>query len=195
MSFRQLKLELVLALRSASWFPWVLLVGWIGVCRLQEPPLFRYYGIFLTLDGAWFLTGALCVMFFAVGRIQNGSVLPAVAADFALLLMVGMGIVAIDFTLQSITAVDPAAPWPWLAEALLGWAPLAAIAPGLLPAGPATGAGVLRLALVALGLVLLGCFSLEDTTPWSAKVAGSVLATGGSLMLSLHLAAKRPLRT
>jgi len=57
---RLIRLVTLARLRSAGWVPWLLVSGWLLAAALQEPMLFRRYGIYLVDDAAW--TGGAVVL-------------------------------------------------------------------------------------------------------------------------------------
>lgn len=57
---RLIRLVALARLRSAGWVPWLLVSGWLLAAALQEPLLFRRYGIYLVDDAAW--TGGAVVL-------------------------------------------------------------------------------------------------------------------------------------
>jgi len=57
---RLIRLVVLARLRSAGWAPWLLALGWLLFASLQEPLLFRRYGIYLVEDAAW--TAGLVVL-------------------------------------------------------------------------------------------------------------------------------------
>lgn len=57
---RLIRLVALARLRAAGWMPWLLVSGWLLAAALQEPLLFRRYGIYLVDDAAW--TGGAVVL-------------------------------------------------------------------------------------------------------------------------------------
>jgi len=57
---RIIRLTATARLRAAGWAPWLLLAGWLLAARVQEPRMFRRFGVHLIDDAAWI--GGLLVL-------------------------------------------------------------------------------------------------------------------------------------
>jgi hypothetical protein len=174
---RSVRLAIVAALRTAGWAPWLLVLGWGAFAALQEPLLFRSYGIRLPIQAAWpagLVVLALLVASAPSPRSFASQVVTGKALTAFIASVIAVGLAAASAARVDLAGLDAA--FAWAAAFALLATPLAVV----LFAARSLGAwGRWSAQLLALGLTIPLAVRF-DTEPWSLRPLAATLCLWGA---------------
>ena len=177
-SLRLIRLLVTARLRSAGWAPWLLAMGWLLVAALQEPLLFRNYGIYLVQDAAW--VAGLAVMLVLLLTHDRQPRRCAVRTNLCIL----GGIACLQATAGYLVDQSPTRSWTSarfleMAWFLMAWAPLS-----ITLSRKAGNGGMSRMLhmMVVLAAAITGSMQAVALrqSPDTLVLSASVLAFGGA---------------
>lgn len=172
---RSARLAVIAAVRHAGFAPWFLVVGWGLFAALQEPMLFRSYGIRLPFQAAWpACIALLAVLAAGCPKPRHGPsqvlVLYILTASMASILTAALA--AVEGARGSLDGLLLAA--SWLVGCLLVATPFGIVL--LATRGQPT---ALRATFLAAALVLALSLAVRfDSDPWSLRTIAATLCFG-----------------
>lgn len=172
---RSAYLAVVAAVRHAGFAPWFLVVGWGLFAALQEPILFRSYGIRLPFQAAWpACIALLAVLAASCPRPRHGT--PQVYAIYILTAytasVLTAALAAVEGARGSIDGLRLAG--SWFVGCLLVATPL-----GILLLATRGFPVALRAIVLAAALALASSLAVRfDSDPWSLRTIAATLCFG-----------------
>jgi hypothetical protein len=190
LSFRCLRLNLLIRLRTVGLWPWLVFGGWSLLARAQEPTLFRQFGINIAQTAIWSGSAILFLALALAGPPVYSLLRHAVILSAALVAGVGGIQAAVSLLLDFIFAAtaSPAAAARSAAIFCFVWLP-AAVALVRAPGGRSWAACSLQVGVTLVSLLLAGPIWRLDLATGAAIAA---LASLGSLLATLSVAASAP---
>lgn len=185
---RSARLAMLAAIRHAGYSPWLLVVGWGLFAALQEPLLFRAFGIRLPLQAAWPAVLALVALLVASSPRPAKELSQVIAMKGLVIISsacLGLALAAIEVLRGPADGLGRVA--AWLGSCILVATPFAL---ALLAARVAY--GVARAAIVVAACVLAGTLAVRfDAEPWSLRALAATLCAWVAAM-SLASRPNRP---
>lgn len=172
---RSARLAVIAAVRHAGFAPWFLVVGWGLFAALQEPMLFRSYGIRLPFQAAWPACFALLAVLAAscpMPRTGSSQVLAIYALTASMASLVAAVLAAVEGARGSMDGLRLAA--NWFVGCLLVAAPF-----GILLLATRGQSVAIRTIFVTLALALALSLAVRfDSDPWSLRTIAATLCFG-----------------
>lgn len=176
---RSARLAMLVAIRHAGFAPWLLVVGWGLFAALQEPLLFRSFGIRLPQQAAWPAALALAAILVASAP-RSATRMSQVLVTQALVTLTATCGAVVLAAVEGVrgSADSLARVVAWWAGCILVAMPfaLALLASRALPT-------VARVVVIATASVVAATLAVRfDTEPWSLRVLAATLCAWTAAM-------------